>query len=51
MKIEALDVSEECRDKLRSGGVDTVDDIVDFFSMSLETRLLAFHGEKNVLMR
>ncbi|MBA3867807.1 MAG: hypothetical protein H0X30_01490 [Anaerolineae bacterium] len=31
MNIEELGVSEECRDKLRSGGIDNVDDIVDFF--------------------
>jgi len=31
MKIEELDVSEKCRDQLRSGGIDTVEDIVDFF--------------------
>ena len=31
MKIEELDVSEECRDKLRSVGIETVDDIVEFF--------------------
>jgi len=31
MKIEELDVSEECRDKFRGSGIETADDIVEFF--------------------
>jgi len=31
MKIEEFDISEECRDELRSAGIESVDDIVEFF--------------------
>ena len=35
MKIEELNVSAECRDKLKSAGFITVDEIVDFYQYTI----------------
>ncbi len=47
MKIEELDVSEECRNKLKSAGFISVDEIVDFFHHTIgnATYTISWGGE------